>query len=813
MDGDYFACNFCPFRTSLFSLFQSHYVRRHRNEPNFFIACCIDSCSYTTKRWGAFRVHVHRKHKHIIEEDDVAVHEDDSGGRGDAVDNVTHQSQDISYSNAMYTLSLETQHKMTKTAIDAVVESTSLLLNSHLDHYRTQLKDKLAERGIDASIVDGIKIDMLLENMNSDAKRQAFYQNTMTCYVSPKDVVLGQNFVTKNGKITEVSRVGYIVPFEKNVSNMLSMPEVWHCVQNAHFSDSHFMWDICDGDFVKNHPLFNSNPKALQVILSCDDLEIVNPLGSHVKKHKVTIFYFTLSNILPEYRSRLNVTQLLALARTKDIRQNNAVNLLLKDFVTTMNQLANGGINLTLHGDQHTIEGALVMVAADTLAANWLGQFKEGVSFALKNCRRCEVESATASNVYVASQVPLRTNESHRERCDQLSAGLSTASKQYWSKLWGINGRSVLMDIDGFSIVDGLVQDPMHVLLEGTVPYELSQLLFNLIYVQKLFTLRWLNTAIRGFPYSYLHTKTRPEPIEKHHIDGKSTIKQTASAMLTLCQTLPVILGPKVPQDDEHWVQYLHLMQIVHLCTSPYCTSETAAMLEVLIAQYLRNFKVLYPKQSFIPKMHFMVHFPRQMLRYGPIRHHWCMRFEGKNGFFTQYRYKNFKNLPLSLAKRHQLHMCYVQSGADGERSVNYLYEGDTIQEGETIDLSERYPQLMDKAEFLGIVTSSVYSSSSANIHGHLYKKGCILVLEYDHDDPVFGVLKEIVVADHTKYFVVEKATSKYEHHILCYVLNKTAELDIFPQAKLTFKWPLCAYQYNGRCVVMNVRSHTCEML
>lgn len=46
-------------------------------------------------------------------------------------------------------------------------------------------------------------------------------------------------------------------------------------------------------------------------------MEIVNPPGAHVKKHKITVFYFTLCNIPPEFRSQLHAMQLLAIAKTR----------------------------------------------------------------------------------------------------------------------------------------------------------------------------------------------------------------------------------------------------------------------------------------------------------------------------------------------------------------------------------------------------------------------------------------------------------------------------------------------------------------
>ncbi len=45
-----------------------------------------------------------------------------------------------------------------------------------------------------------------------------------------------------------------------------------------------------------------------------------------------------------------------------------------------------------------------------------------------------------------------------------------------------------------------------------------------------------------------------------------------------------------------------------------------------------------------------------------PFRHQWCMRFEAKNSQLKQFVGKNvgknFKNLPKTIAERHQNYMC-----------------------------------------------------------------------------------------------------------------------------------------------------------
>ncbi len=54
--------------------------------------------------------------------------------------------------------------------------------------------------------------------------------------------------------------------------------------------------DYCDGEACKTHPLFSVDFQALQILLFYDDLEVVNPLGSHTKVHKLGEYSSFTSN-------------------------------------------------------------------------------------------------------------------------------------------------------------------------------------------------------------------------------------------------------------------------------------------------------------------------------------------------------------------------------------------------------------------------------------------------------------------------------------------------------------------------------------
>ncbi|KAJ8307497.1 hypothetical protein KUTeg_015581 [Tegillarca granosa] len=61
------------------------------------------------------------------------------------------------------------------------------------------------------------------------------------------------------------------------------MTDVWYFIQNSHKSQNDYMFDICDGNQFQEISVFRRNSNAIQIILNTDEVEIVNPLGSHVK--------------------------------------------------------------------------------------------------------------------------------------------------------------------------------------------------------------------------------------------------------------------------------------------------------------------------------------------------------------------------------------------------------------------------------------------------------------------------------------------------------------------------------------------------
>lgn len=85
--------------------------------------------------------------------------------------------------------------------------------------------------------------------------------------------------------------------------------------------------------------------------------------------------------------------------------------------------------------------------------------------------------------------------------------------------------------------------------------------------------------------------------------------------MWNLAVYLPLMIGEQVPNDDNEWECYLLLLDILQICASRVLSCDLVDHLRVLIELYLVAFHDCYPHINIIPKQHYMVHLPTQILK------------------------------------------------------------------------------------------------------------------------------------------------------------------------------------------------------
>ena len=106
------------------------------------------------------------------------------------------------------------------------------------------------------------------------------------------------------------------------------------------------------------------------------------------------------------------------------------------------------------------------------------------------------------------SEFQLRTKDQYKKHCEFIHRdGISDSERIHFSKVYGINQQSILIELPAFDVTEQLPQDLMHVLLEGIFPLHLEQFLRYIVQDLHLITLDQINSRIAEFPFAYFNDK------------------------------------------------------------------------------------------------------------------------------------------------------------------------------------------------------------------------------------------------------------------------------------------------------------------
>ena len=563
------------------------------------------------------------------------------------------------------------------------------------------------------------------------------------------------------------------VPIIKTLERLLEDKTVQEEIEN--FSqrvcqNSDILEDVCDGSRFKEHPLFSIDPRALQIIAYYDEVETCNPLGSHVKKHKLGVVFFTLGNMHPKYRSSFRAMNLVIVA-TSPVIKKHGLNEILQPFLKDLNHLSTAGMKIMFQGHEEIFKGALLTFLADNLAANELGGFKLSFSFSFRYCRFCLMPKDALTSSFDSDDFTARDTETHESQC----ALIVGETGPHYSKTYGLNNRSALLDVNYYSLFDGgLPCDTLHDILEGIAPLEIKHLMNHCISL-KYFNLKQYNSRLLNFNFGYTEND-KPVVILSNALSNTGSLRSTASQMLVLLRNLPFLIGISIPEGDRHWECFLLLRKIVDVVMSPKVSKGLCATLKILIEEHHSLYLSLYGAQSCIPKFHFITHYPDQILSVGPMVTSWTMRQEAKLNFIKKAsRLSNFKNVAQSVAHRHQRWMCYemasnnafftpLECGPGG--SPSYFHS-------ETEDI---------KASLLRIIPDInqdcyIFRPTWVRKDGKTYKpNNCFLIKGTDGLDPVFVcVLELLVLHGSVLVFIAQEYTVLYfDEHFHSYVVQST---------------------------------------
>lgn len=231
------------------------------------------------------------------------------------------------------------------------------------------------------------------------------------------------------------------------------------------------------------------------------------------------------------------------------------------------------------------------------------------------------------------------------------------------SQAYGVTGPCPFDVIPHFVVSEKFPPDFMHDILEGTIPH-IIKLLLQQFHREKIVTLHKFSTQLNKLCFGQNDRKRKPVPL-KESVHRDAALPGKAIEKWTLFCLLPLMIGRFVPKDSPHWHLYLLLQNICDIILAPQIKLSWLGYLSSLISEFLAELQLLLPGK-FTPKTHYLVHYPQLISEFGPLRAHWCIRFEAKHLYFKQLSSVvcNFQNISLTLAKRYQMCQCYdIQKG------------------------------------------------------------------------------------------------------------------------------------------------------
>lgn len=610
-------------------------------------------------------------------------------------------------------------------------------------NYAELIKNMLPEnvkKELESVFVSGTEFAIdKFKSRNTARKRNSLLESN-EYYVKPENHAIGMAWQAKN-------KIGCEIPDHKLTQTVYQYVPIISTIQslfnNDEFLKSYFEFnenkkhvcndesyeDFCCASIFKENDVFT--PTTLLIQLGIDEFEPCNALKSKSGLHKMCAIYFEIRNIDPKLKSKLNNIHLVGLVKSQDLKADSeAADKVARQIVNELSILESTGIIIK---SGQPMRGVLINVLADNLGANGIFGFVESFS-ATFYCRICELISSECKITVEEVPEKLRKKSTHQEMIDYLN---NTDRPDYKSSK-GVKKSCVFDRLNHFHIFDNCSVDIMHDMNEGVIPFFIQHL-FNKMISEKIATYSQLQALCRDHDYGHIWKKYKPSVI---NIERKN-LNQNAMQSYCLILNLPFILLKFKSKMEPLWGAMECLLKSLQILYSTSIRKSEVDRLQLLLKEYLTF--LVQNGVNLTPKHHLITHYPNLITKIGPLIHSWMMRFESKHKMFTDFVHLtyNFKNLPLTLAKRHQARAC-------AERSVAFKIR---FEPSKTSYELKKYADFIDyQPELLQMMNNDIEKIKGLQFlhHGSLeFRRGLFLI----ENGKIFEIAH--VTFRDSKYFIL----------------------------------------------------------
>ena len=825
----------CNAKLSNLSRYKDHFKKFHLNQNSvqdqliqaaaevpddeqLLYKCAKPGCTYKCRSKGTLRSHIFWKHNsnqgtesQVVEEFSPAVSNDINIEVPPTEENVNQDQPSTSSANPQLCVNLTEESKedillkkfvhmgltitskyhVPDSSLAYILQAYGTLLKESSSQQAAQLREELSALGHDdpavtQPIIERVVSNSVLNNLHgSDGPMRSFYMRHQNYaklfpFLPPTQRSLKLNDVNKNCKYH------FILP-SKSIQWLFTDDSVYEQYQESKKRQPVLVGDLSDfhdGSAFKEHPLFSTDPGALQIIMFQDDIEIANGIGPASGKYKLTHMSFTLGNLFPWNRSKVDPIQLLLLCKEDDVSYFGFPNI-LEPIINDLKNMEENGVEIR---DGEVVKASVLVLLGDNLGTHTFCGFSEGFATGKYFCRYCEesreewkkrwgqgnirqpVEEPESSSESSDSEdedsdsdktetdegeeieedvsdggdessdddiplaalnrqinrrtAPFRTVESYNQCVEELLNNPDGVR--------GVVGSCALNVLKYFHVVGATPPCLPHDIYEGLIPYDMLLCIRKLMKTYK-FTYAYLNRMIVSFEFKGGDKLDKPPA--KFHARRKK-IKGAAIQNWTFLRFLPLILDSKVTnKSDPVWIMILTLIEVVGLVASPVVSESSLPHIDNLIHKYLSLRTTLFREVPLRPKHKFFEHYTWLIKRHGPLSKSSTLRFESKHAFFrSELRSKKcLKNPTKTIARGHQYMQACLRLGQLFEL-IPVVVDAKALHE-----LNEDVMNCVE-ATFGKDTAASLLYSSKLTFHITEYEKGKVIVTSaaaYPHIDCV----------------------------------------------------------------------------
>lgn len=501
--------------------------------------------------------------------------------------------------------------------------------------------------------------------LRSTFKRKKMYSRKAH-HVQPKEMAIGTRWELKKfRRINKLTRTTKIIKIPRMIQCSFQYVSILETLKSLfgqdEFMQMYFDFNIganrhqchdgqfksfCCGEIFKNSCFFQRNPEAIQIQLAWDDFEICSPLKTKANLYKICGIYFTIRNVPAKYLSKLTNIHVVALINSNDLKTKQTdMNNIWYPIVQEIRSLEMNGLELK---NGSSIKGTLIQCVSDNLGANTGLGFSAGFAKGPYFCRICFCHKEECDQLTVEDSTKIRTKSDYNHQIHTIAG----SSKLCMKATKGVKYYCQLSDLEHYHILDNPTADIMHDFNEGAIPYVLTKL-FTYIFKTKILSEEILNSMIQFFDFGLLNQRNAPSEIKM----DKRSLGQNAAQSRCLLTYLPFILYEYLdnPKLKLVWGLVESLLRISETIYSSTLKESDCQELGLnttnLLEQIQRQFN-----SNFIPKLHFMLHYPYIIRKCGPLVHINMFRFESKHKQLKDFTEgcKNFRNINKTIATRHQ---------------------------------------------------------------------------------------------------------------------------------------------------------------